>query len=84
MGGQDRLLGKPVVTSTLMPEVAAGAYVAVYGDFNNGYTIAQQAPGFVAQIEKDIASQRYVVVVKVTLDGAVNTNKSFRYLRMKV
>lgn len=41
-GTPDRLLGYPVVLSEDMPDVAANAPVAIFGDFGQGYTIADR------------------------------------------
>lgn len=43
MAGQpDRLLGYPVVEAEDMPDVAAGAFPIAFGNFHNGYLIAER------------------------------------------
>ena len=38
----DRLLGYPVVEAADMPDVAANAYPIAFGNFRNGYLIAER------------------------------------------
>jgi HK97 family phage major capsid protein len=41
-GQPDRLLGYPVVEASDMPDVAAGNYPVAFGNFKNGYLIAER------------------------------------------
>jgi HK97 family phage major capsid protein len=41
-GEPARLMGYPVLVAEDMPDIAAGAYALAFGDFRNGYTIAER------------------------------------------
>ncbi|MFD2175175.1 phage major capsid protein [Rhodobacter lacus] len=41
-GEPARLMGYPVLIAEDMPDIAAGAYAVAFGDFANGYTIAER------------------------------------------
>ncbi len=41
-GEPARLMGYPVLIAEDMPDIAAGAYAIAFGDFANGYTIAER------------------------------------------
>ncbi len=41
-GQPDRLLGYPVVEAEAMPDIAANAYPVAFGNFRNGYLIAER------------------------------------------
>lgn len=43
-GQPDRLLGYPVIEAEDMPDVAGGAFPIAFGNFRNGYLIAEQGP----------------------------------------
>ncbi|SOC07668.1 phage major capsid protein [Rhodobacter maris] len=41
-GEPARLMGYPVLIAEDMPDIASGAYAVAFGDFTNGYTIAER------------------------------------------
>ncbi len=41
-GEPARLMGYPVLVAEDMPDIASGAYALAFGDFKNGYTIAER------------------------------------------
>lgn len=41
-GEPARLMGYPVLIAEDMPDIASGAYAVAFGDFKNGYTIAER------------------------------------------
>lgn len=41
-GEPARLMGYPVLISEDMPDIASGAYAVAFGDFHNGYTVAER------------------------------------------
>ena len=43
-GQPDRLLGYPVIEAEDMPDVAGGAFPIAFGNFRNGYLIAEHSP----------------------------------------
>ena len=42
-GEPPQLLGYPVYSSSFMPQYASGAVIAAFGNFRQGYTIADRA-----------------------------------------
>ncbi len=41
-GEPARLMGYPVLIAEDMPDIASGAYAVAFGDFHNGYTVAER------------------------------------------
>lgn len=84
-GQPDLLLGAPVYMSEYAPNsVAAGKYVAVYGDFKNGYWICD-GDGLYIQVLNELyaVNNELGYVVEYFGDGAPVVGEAFSRLKMK-
>ena len=84
-GQPDMLLGAPVYMSEYAPNaVAAGKYVAVYGDFKTGYWVCD-SDGLYIQVLNELYAVNNEIgyVVEYYGDGAPVVGEAFSRLKMK-
>ena len=84
-GQPDMLLGAPVYMSEYAPNaVAAGKYVAVYGDFKTGYWVCD-SDGLYIQVLNELYAVNDQVGFKITqrVDGRLILREAVKCLQMK-
>lgn len=81
-GQPDRLLGYPVVEAEDMPDIAAGAFPVAFGNFRNGYLIAERTA---TQILRDPYTNKPFVHFYATkrVGGAVLDSAAIKLLKIE-
>lgn len=82
-GQPDRLLGYPVVEAEAMPDVAAGAYPIAFGNFRNGYLIAERSA---TQVLRDPFTNKPFVHFYATkrVGGQVLDSEAIKLLKIEM
>ena len=82
-GQPDRLLGYPVVEAEGMPDIAAGAFPIAFGNFRNGYLIAERSA---TQILRDPFTNKPFVHFYATrrVGGQVLDSEAIKLLKIAV
>ena len=80
-GVAETLLGKPVFTDENMPSIAAGAKVAIFGDFSRGYLIADIAG--MSVIVDNVTQKGYTkFYINKRVSGVVKDANALKALRI--
>ena len=82
-GQPDRLLGYPVVEAEDMPDIAAGAFPIAFGNFRNGYLIAERSA---TQVLRDPFTNKPFVHFYATkrVGGQVLDSEAIKLLKITV
>jgi len=81
-GEPDRLLGRPVVISSYMPIVAAGAKIIAFGDFRY-YYIAERRGKFLQVLTEKYANTGHIGFrIYERVDGILALNEAVKVLQM--
>jgi len=82
-GGSDKLLGRPVVISESMPDIAANAFPVAVGDWSKGYTFVERHGLRVTRDE--VTTPGYVKWhIRERVGGIVTNDEAIKLLKMSV
>jgi len=81
--GAPTLLGRPVINPEGMPDVGAGTYPVIFGDFNSGYKIRDRS-GLVIKrlVERYAEYDQTGFLLKKRVGGAVALAEAFQVLKV--
>jgi HK97 family phage major capsid protein len=81
-GAPDRILGRPIYTSTFMPTMAAGAKAVAFGDFSYYWIADRQSRTFQRLNEMFATTGQVGFIATQRIDGKLTLPEAVQVLQM--